>query len=64
MAININTNFKVGSKEYLDSKQSFKTKLEMKDYNENLIPDGFITFNNEDKTNYQYLSSNGLDDKY
>ena len=61
MAININTNFKVGSKEYLDSKQSFKTILEMKDYNENLIPDGFITFNDEDKTNYQYLSSNEID---
>ena len=61
MAININTNFKVGSKEYLDFKQSFKTILEMKDYNENLIPDGFITFNDEDKTNYQYLSSNELD---
>ena len=56
-----NSNFQLQMRGYLDSKQQFATKLEMKDYNENLIPDGFITFNDEDKTNYQYLSSNEID---
>ena len=61
MALKTNSNFQLQMKGYLDSKQQFATKLEMKDYNENLIPDGFITFCDEDLTNYQYLSQNELD---
>ena len=62
MSIKINANFQTQmAKGYLDSKQQFATKLEMKDYNENLIPDGFITFCDEDLTNYQYLSQNEVD---
>ena len=61
MALKTNSNFQLQMKGYIDTKQQFATKLEMKDYNENLIPDGFITFCDEDLTNYQYLSQNEVD---
>lgn len=61
MAIRVNSNFEVQSKLYADAKQQFATKAEMAAYNPNLIPNGFITFCDEDNANYQYLDINEVD---
>ena len=61
MSLNIIDNFKYLGKKYLDSRQSFNTLEEMK--NCNTVPDGFITYCNEDKKRYAYDSANEATEK-
>lgn len=61
MAIKVNASFEYGLKDYSDVRQKFATIAEMAAYNENLIPNGFITFCEEDNANYQWLDMNDAD---
>jgi hypothetical protein len=61
MAIKVNASFEYGLKSYGDVKQSFATIAEMAAYNSNLIPNGFMTFCEEDDANYQWLDLNDND---
>ena len=61
MALKVNSNFEYQLKAYGDVRQSFPTIAEMAAYNENLIPNGFITFCEEDNCNYQWLDMNDVD---
>ena len=61
MAIKVNASFEYGLKDYSDVRQKFATITEMAAYNENLIPNGFITFCEEDNANYQWLDMNDAD---
>ena len=61
MAIKVNASFEYGLKDYSDVRQKFATIAEMAAYNENLIPNGFITFCEEDNANYQWLDLNDED---
>ena len=61
MAIKVNASFEYGLKEYSDVRQSFATITEMVAYNPNLIPNGFMTFCEEDNSNYQWLDLNDND---
>lgn len=61
MAIKVNASFEYGLKEYSDVRQSFATIAEMAAYNPNLIPNGFMTFCDEDGSNYQWLDLNDED---
>ena len=61
MSININANFKLSKKQFLDARQGFNTIAEMATYPANEIPNGFMTFNNEDGKNYQFLDLNSVD---
>lgn len=58
MAIKVNSNFEFQSKTYGDAKAHFSTIAEMAAYNVNLIPNGFITFVDEENANYQWLDIN------
>ena len=58
MAIKVNSNFEFQSKTYGDAKAHFSTISEMAAYNVNLIPNGFITFVDEENANYQWLDIN------
>ena len=59
--INLNANFELQNNQYLDARQIFTTLAEMKAFNTARVPEGFITFCDEDKINYQYLSINSDD---
>ena len=61
MAIKVNAPFEYGLKDYSDVRQKFATIAEMAAYNENLIPNGFITFCEEENANYQWLDMNDAD---
>lgn len=61
MAINTNDGFHVQSKVYIDDRQGFDTLENMKNYNENLIPDGFETYVKATDKKYKYLSTNTID---
>ena len=61
MAIKVNASFEYGLKSYSDVRQSFATIAEMAAYNSNLIPNGFMTFCEEDNANYQWLDLNDND---
>lgn len=61
MSIKVNAPFEYGLKEFGDVRQSFTTIAEMAAFNPNLIPDGFITFCQEDQSNYQWLELNEHD---
>ena len=61
MSINVNANFKLSKKQFLDARQGFNTIAEMAAYPANEIPNGFMTFNNEDGKNYQFLDLNSVD---
>lgn len=61
MAIKVNASFEYGLKDFSDVRQKFATIAEMAAYNENLIPNGFITFCEEDNANYQWLDMNDVD---
>ena len=62
MSISLNANFELLSAGlYLDDRQQFNTLIEMKDFAETSIPDGFITYNKETQKHYVFNSSNTVD---
>ena len=62
MSISLNANFELLSAGlYLDARQQFNTIIEMKDFAETSIPDGFITYNKETQKHYVFDSSNTVD---
>ena len=62
MSISLNANFELLSAGlYLDARQQFNTIIEMKDFAETSIPDGFITYNKETQKHYVFSSSNTVD---
>ena len=62
MSISLNANFELLSAGlYLDARQQFNTIIEMKDFAESSIPDGFITYNKETQKHYVFSSSNTVD---
>ena len=56
--IGLGMGFKLDAKLNLDSRKSFKTVAEMKNFPETSIPEGFTTFNEETGLEYQFLSTN------
>ncbi len=61
MAIALNANFEYLARGFLDARQQFNTLVEMTDFAESSIPDGFITYNNETQKHYVFNSSNTID---
>lgn len=53
--------FLYGGKKYLDQREEIGTISELLTTDENIIPDGFITYCKEDKKRYIYHSSNSSD---
>ena len=63
MAIKIIAPFEYQGKQYLDSaRRSFDTIAAMKSYSEDNLPDGYITYCKQDGNDYQYDSSNAVDE--
>ena len=59
MSISLNANFELLSAGlYLDARQQFNTLIQMRDFPETSIPDGFITYNKETQKHYVFNSSN------
>ena len=54
MAINILDGFSLRAKKFLDARSSFATLDEMNAWAANSVPEGFITYNEEDKKSYQW----------
>ena len=54
MAINISSNFLVGVKDFLDSRQRVETRLDLDSINTFFIPDMFIVYCEEEDCYYQY----------
>lgn len=54
MAINILDGFSLRAKKFLDARSSFPTLDEMNAWDANSVPEGFITYNEEDKKSYQW----------
>ena len=54
MAINILDGFSLRAKKFLDARSSFATLDEMNAWDANSVPEGFITYNEEDKKSYQW----------
>lgn len=54
MAINILDGFSLRAKKFLDARSSFSTLAEMNAWDANSVPEGFITYNEEDKKSYQW----------
>lgn len=54
MAINILDGFSLRAKKFLDARSSFSTLDEMNAWDANSVPEGFITYNEEDKKSYQW----------
>lgn len=54
MAINILDGFSLRAKKFLDARSSFATLGEMNAWDANSVPEGFITYNEEDKKSYQW----------
>ena len=61
MSLKSNSNFQFQLKEFGDTRQHFSTIKSMASCNANLIPNGFITFCDEDNYNYQWLEENEID---
>ena len=61
MGINLTSNFSPKTPEFLDDRQSFKTLEEMRNYDVNLLPEGFETYCVETNKKYKFLSSNSID---
>lgn len=57
----ISANFDLKNKTMLDSRQKFTTISEMASFNENIIPNGLLAFNEEDSNYYQFLDLNEVD---
>ena len=57
----ISANFDLKNKTMLDSRQKFTTIYEMASFNENIIPNGLLAFNEEDSSYYQFLDLNEVD---
>ena len=60
MSLNIIDNFKYLGKKFLDDRESFKTIEDMK--NCTTVPDGFITYCQEDEKRYEFKSSNTINE--
>ena len=61
MAIHLNTGFLIGSIDPIDERFVFDTFQDMKDYNENIIPDLYFCLNKQDKSFYIYDVNNTPD---
>ena len=61
MSIQVADGFGLKAKKYLDNRQSFDTISEMANFADTNLPDGFITYNNEDGKRYEFNSSNSID---
>lgn len=61
MAIQMSDNFDLKSSKYLDSRQYFKTILDMKNFNPLDVPNGFVTYCEEDGNNYKFNNGNTID---
>ena len=55
---NILDNFNLRSKKFIDSRMSFKTKTEMISYERSALPEGMLSFCEEDN---KYYTFNGAD---
>ena len=55
MAIQVSSNFLIGVKKFLDSRQSVKTIADLRDINAAFIPDGFLVYCEEDGKHYRYI---------
>lgn len=62
MSTQISDNFKLRTEMYLDDRNSFKTILDMKNFNIEEIPDGFITYCEEDLKHYKITKLGAYDD--
>lgn len=60
MSLHIIDNFKYLGKKFLDDRESFKTIEDMK--NCTTVPDGFITYCQEDEKRYEFKSSNTINE--
>ena len=60
--IKVGMGFKLDAKLNLDARKSFKTLAEMKNFPESSIPEGFTTFNEATGLEYQFLSTNDVDE--
>lgn len=60
MSLHIIDNFKYLGKKFLDDRESFKTLEDMK--NCTTVPDGFITYCQEDEKRYEFKSSNTINE--
>ena len=60
MSINIGDNFKYLGKKFLDSRESFATIELMKNCND--VPNGFITYCEENDKRYEYSNKNEIDE--
>ena len=56
MSLNIGDNFSYLGKKFLDARESFATLADMKNCTD--VPDGFITYCQENETRYEFKSSN------
>ena len=61
MSININANFLLQSKLFLDSRKSFDTIADMASFLEGAIPEGFITYCKETDKYYKFNNANTVD---
>lgn len=58
MSININSNFLNQSPTFLDARESVENLSELKNMNNNIIPDGFESYVRSENCKYKFLSSN------
>lgn len=61
MGITVTDNFSPKTPKFIDDRQSFKTLEEMRNYDVNLLPEGFETYCVETNKKYKFLSSNSID---
>lgn len=61
MGIIVTDNFSPKTPKFIDDRQSFKTLEEMRNYDVNLLPEGFETYCVETNKKYKFLSSNSID---
>lgn len=61
MGIIVTDNFSPKTPKFIDDRQSFKTLEEMRNYDVNLLPEGFETYCVETNRKYKFLSSNTVD---
>ena len=60
MSLNIGDNFKYLGKKFLDSRESFATLEDMKNCTQ--VPNGFLTYCQEDGKRYEFNSSNNINE--
>lgn len=60
--ISLGNNFSLRAKKFVDDRNSFDTISNMKAFAETNIPEGFITYVEETGKNYQYKSTNEVDE--